>query len=274
MRYHGGKWRIARWVIGHFPLHDLYVEPFAGAASILMRKPRSRGEIINDLDSEVVNLFRVLRDRVTAAELERLIRLTPFARDEFNAAYEPTEDDPVERARRTVVRSFMGHGSGSHGKHYRHRTGFRAYSQRSYEYDWVNWPDVVPAITARLAGVVVENRPAVRVIERYDGPDTLHYVDPPYVHKTRERVGVYRHEMTDDDHRELAAVLRSADGMVVLSGYPGALYDELYGDWLRAERSALADCASPRTECVWLNPAAAARRPHLGLFGWLTPSSV
>jgi len=112
LRYHDGKWRLAPWVVSHFPEHRIYTEAFGGAASVLMQKPKVYAEVYNDLDSEVVNVFRVLRDRSTAAELERLIRLTPFSKDEFREAYEPAAD-PVEQARRTVVKSFMGFGSGA-----------------------------------------------------------------------------------------------------------------------------------------------------------------
>lgn len=109
LRWHGGKWRVAPWIIEHFPKHAVYVEPFGGAGSVLIRKPRVSSEVYNDLDGEVVNLFRVLRDRKKAAELERLLRLTPFAREEMEAAYGPAPKTEMERARRLVVRSFMGH---------------------------------------------------------------------------------------------------------------------------------------------------------------------
>lgn len=260
---------MAQWIIRHLPAHEVYVEPYCGAASILMQKARSRTEVINDIDSEVVNVFRVLRNRASARELERLLRLTPFARDEFNASYEPCED-PIERARRTVVRSFMGHGAGSVSKHYRHRTGFRSGSQRANtaaEMDWTRWPDAVAAMTARLAGVLIENRPAVRVIRRYDSASTLFYVDPPYVHATRSRCDQYKHEMSDDEHRELAAELHEVEGMVVLSGYQCDLYEELYGTWRRREVDALADGAAPRVECLWLNPATSRFGAQIELFG-------
>lgn len=257
LRYHGGKWRLAPWIIQHFPPHRVYVEPFGGAASVLMRKPRSYAEVYNDLDGEIVNLFRVLRsDR--ADELVRLLRLTPVARAEFVLSYEP-DDDPVEQARRTVVRSFMGFGSNAHKR----ATGFRSNSNRSYTtpaHDWRNYPDAMGAMIERLRGVTIECRDAREVIEQHDSPETLYYVDPPYPSGTRDRGPDYAHEMTDDDHRALAHVLRSVQGMVVLSGYACDLYDvELYPDWHRVEKAALADGARKRTEVLWLNEAAASR---------------
>lgn len=95
LRYHGGKWRLAPWIIQHFPPHRTYVEPYGGAASVLMRKPRSYAEVYNDLDGEVCSLFRVLREPASAVELRRLVALTPFARDEFALSYVPSPD-PIE----------------------------------------------------------------------------------------------------------------------------------------------------------------------------------
>src|SRR5690606_38406754 len=110
VRYHGGKWTLAPWLISHFPQHRIYVEPFCGGASVLMRKPRVYSECINDLNGEMVNLFRVLRDESQALRLQRALYFTPFARDEFFEAYQ-SATDPVETARRTIVKAFMGFGS-------------------------------------------------------------------------------------------------------------------------------------------------------------------
>ena len=264
LRYHGGKWVLAPWIIQHFSPHRTYVEPFGGAASVLLRKEQSYAEVYSDLDGEVVNLFRVLRDRVVALELERLLRLTPFARDEFTGAYEPTEE-PVESARRLLIRSFMGFGSdGCQAK----ATGFRANSNRSGTtpaHDWANWPDVIAGICDRLQGVVIENRPAAEIIAQHDTPETLHYIDPPYLHSTRESAKRYRHEMTDDEHIELSRILHSVTGMVVLSGYHSELYDQEYRTWDRVECSALADGARPRTEVLWLNHKAMEGQPNIKL---------
>lgn len=270
LRYHGGKYRLAPWVIGFFPPHRVYVEPFGGAASVLMRKPRSYAEVYNDLDAEVVNVFRVLREEASATELTRLLVLTPFSRDEFEEAY-TRADDPIEQARRTIVKSFMGFGSGAihdtreNGMRTRASTskastGYRSNCTRSGTtpaHDWSGYPAQIALFCKRMRGVVIENRGATKVCEQHDTPETLHYVDPPYPMSTRGDTGKdYRHEMTDDDHRALAAALHNVAGMVVLSGYPCALYDdELYRDWARHERPHLADGARPRTEVVWLNPA-------------------
>lgn len=270
LRWHGGKWRLAPWIISHFPRHRTYVEPYGGAASVLMRKPSTYAEVYNDLDHEVVDLFRVLRNPDHAARLQDLLRLTPFARHEFREAYEYS-DDVVERCRRLIIRSFMGFGSNAHASAEKgHRsTGFRASSSRSGTtpaHDWANYPDAMQLMIARLSRVVIESRPAIEVMAHHDRVDTLHYVDPPYVHATRAQGNkydlgwrMYRYEMTDRDHMELLDFLRECEGMVVLSGYPSPLYDEQLGDWLRIECAAMADGARARTEVLWINPSCAAR---------------
>lgn len=265
LRYYGGKWRIAPWVVGHFPKHRVYVEPFGGAASVLMRKPRSYAEVYNDLDSAVVNLFQVLRDSVQAEELERQIRLTPFARDEFLGAYEES-DNPIEQARRMVVRSFMAHGSS--GACRNSRSGFRGDCNRpggTPAHDWQTWPDCIAQITQRLAGVVIENRDYADVINRYAAPDTLIYVEPPYMARTRGSFGVYRHELTDTQHAEMAALLQATDAMVIMSGYSSGEYAEWFTDWQCVTMQSHTDARIKRTECLWLNPAAQAELPQLSL---------
>lgn len=251
LRWHGGKWLLAPWIISQFPAHKVYVEPFGGAASVLLRKPRSYAEIYNDLDDEVVNLFRVLRsDR--AADLIDALKLTPFAASEFAAAYEASDCD-FERARRVVIRSFQGFGS--NGVH--QKTGFRSNSNRSGTTparDWVNYPDALAVIVERLRGVCVLSRDAKEVMAAHDAPTTLHYVDPPYVMATRaDQNDDYAHELTDSDHAELLRFLCTLKGRVVLSGYPHASYDDALPGWRRVQRTALADGAKKRTEVLWMN---------------------
>jgi DNA adenine methylase len=272
LRYHGGKWMLAPWILGFFPDHRVYTEAFGGAASLLMRKPRARlVEVYNDLDAEVVGLFSVLRDPEQAARLAVLVQRTPYAREEFALSYEPS-DDPVEQARRTMVRAFQGFGSDSASGA---KSGFRANGNRQSSHpakDWTNLPPMIAAFCERLAGVVIENRPALEVIEQQDSPETLHYCDPPYVHETRSAAVVrsgkgYRFEMDTREHEALAAALHRCRGMVVLSGYDSPLYTKLYAGWERHARRALADGALERTEVLWLNPAcSSAVRARGGLF--------
>jgi DNA adenine methylase len=253
LRYHGGKWVLAPWIISFFPPHRVYVEPFGGAGSVLIRKPRSYAEIWNDLDGEVVNLFRVLRSDKAKALINSL-KLTPFARDELTLSYANTGDE-IERARRLCFRSFAGRSSNSHSK----RSSFRGNSNQSGTspaQDWVNYPDALAIVVERLSGVVIENRDAQKVMAAHDASETLHYVDPPYVFSTRDAGRDYSHEMSDGDHDDLLVFLRGLRGMVVLSGYPNEIYDAALSDWRRVSRLALADGARERTEVLWLNPAA------------------
>lgn len=251
LRYHGGKWLLAPWIISYFPAHRIYVEPFGGAASVLLRKPRSFSEVYNEVDAEVTNLFRVARDNGPA--LREALRLTPFSRAEFERSYEPAEH-PIEQARRTIARSYMGFGSdGCCGQY---RTGFRARrsTQRATAHDWATIPEHLDAIIDRLRGVCIESRPAQIVIPCFDTPETLFYCDPPYPHSVRGRVRGFRHEMTDAEHSALAALLKACRGMVIVSGYENELYAELFRGWRTARRRALADGARERHEVLWISP--------------------
>jgi DNA adenine methylase len=275
---------LAPWIISHFPPHRVYVEPFGGAASVLLRKTRAHAEVFNDLDQGLVTLFRCLQDPEKSARLIELLRLTPFARDEFMLSKQMV-DDPVERSRRMIIRAFMGFGSNAaneKGYHFRGvvrvHTGFRNDSNRSGTtpaHGWANYPEALAAIVTRFAGVVVENRDAAKVMEQFDKSDALHYVDPPYLPSTRAMVKkkgqhsmlAYAHELDRGGHDGLLTFLRSLKGMVVLSGYPSEEYDRALFDWRRVETAAYADGAKPRTEVLWINPAcvAALDRQHAGI---------
>lgn len=185
LRYHGGKFRLAPWILLFFPPHQAYVEPFCGAASLLLLKPRVPAECLNDRDDRIVSFFRVLRDPATAAELRRRAELTPFARAELEWSFGAATDD-VDAAHRLVVRSFMGHGSDSVCR--TTRTGFRSRltdGRALPSAEWRTWPESIDDFRDRLAGVLLESDDALPVIRRMDAPATLIYCDPPYVHSRR-----------------------------------------------------------------------------------------
>lgn len=262
MRYHGGKWRLADWIMSFFPEHHTYVEPFGGAASVLMRKPRSQAEVYNDLDDEVVNVFRVLRDPEQSDRLAKLCALTPYARSEFMTASEVAAD-PVEKARRTIFRAAAGFGSAGATKG---RTGFRSYSAADRSVtpamDWSSFPDAIPAFCERLRGVIIESGDALDVIDRHDAPGTLFFVDPPYMFESRVITGgkYYRHEMDDSQHLTLLEKIKQVKGFVVLSGYMTETYNEALATWPRFSRDARISGhrgTATRTECVWINPKCA-----------------
>jgi DNA adenine methylase len=266
LRYHGGKFLLAKWIISHFPAHRSYVEAFGGGGSVLMQKSRSAAEIYNDQWDTVVNVFRVLRDPQLADRLTQQLLLTPFSRTEFNVTGDvdnETVQDPVEKARRLILRSFAGFGSASTNA--KRSTGFRANNRSNgtnCAKDWANYPSHIQSFVERLQGVVIENRDYREVIAQQDSTETLFYIDPPYVHITRNIKrgnASYAHEFTDQDHVDMAAVCQEVQGMVIISGYDCGLYRELFGKWYKVQRSAMADGASPRIECLWLNENAARR---------------
>ncbi|ADC73232.1 D12 class N6 adenine-specific DNA methyltransferase (plasmid) [Thioalkalivibrio sp. K90mix] len=272
MRYYGAKWRLAPWVLEHFPPHRIYVEPFGGAAGVLLQKSQAELDVYNDLDDEVVNVFRVLRDPEEGDALRRACHLTPYSRAEFECSFE-TVDDPVERARRTLFRAWSSHGST--GATRTGRSGFRGDSGHpgtNPAHQWARLAEVLPAFIERMKGVLVENRDGLDVMRLYDAPDTLHYLDPPYLPGTLHYDGgrYYRHNLSEPDHERLLEVARSMEGRVVISGYPNPLYDALLSDWTRVTRSVAAAGASgsdARTECLWLNPAVIRSGRQPSLFG-------
>ena len=249
VRYHGGKVRLAERIAGLFPPHDCYVEPYGGGAAVLLAKPRARLEVYNDLDGDMVTLFRVLRDQPEA--LAAAIALTPFARADHKASYQETDND-LERARRVLIRSHFGHGSA--GIH--RATGFRARGMRAGTlpvHGWMSLPETIRHAAERMRGVVIEQRPAIDVMLANDGGGVIHYVDPPYLPETRDKGRDYRHEMTRDDHVGLLDCVRDLRGHVVLSGYASSLYDQALHSWRRIEIKTMADRAAERIEVIWCN---------------------
>lgn len=259
---------LAPWIIRHFPWHECYVEPFGGSASVLLCKPRSWLEVYNDRDHQVVNYFHMLRDRFE--ELIRAIELTPYARAEWELSLIDDVEDPVERARRFYIRGFMSIA----GPTAQWRTGWRrqkAVSKENGKKKMTPAPitmmktDHLYVIADRLRGVQIECDTALAVIERYDSPETLFYLDPPYVAATRHRwkKHAYAYEMDNDQHRRLADVAWKIKGMVLISGYDCALYDELYGDWCRVEKVARVNSPHTRVESLWISPRALAGKAPL-----------
>lgn len=262
LRYHGGKFAAANWLLGMLPAHRVYVEPFGGAAGLLLRKPISEVEVYNDRDDEIVGFFEVLRDREKRAALCEALALTPYARREFERAYTAAPvADPVERARRVVIRAQMGFGSAGATKG---RTGWRTYcGVKNPHIEWRNAPDAIRAAGERFERVIIECRDAFELIAAHDAADVLHFVDPPYVPDTRctrASSQTYRHELDAEQHGRLVELLLSVEGAVLLCGYPTEIYAPLErAGWRREERQARASGRRGgvmRTEAVWLNPRA------------------
>lgn len=256
VKWHGGKYYLCRRIIELFPPHETYVEPFGGAASVLLNKDPCPVEVYNDLDERVTRLFLVLREH--GEEFRRVLSLTPYSEVEFRSAEEPTAN-LIEQARRDFVRWRMS--LGGRGDSF----SFTLHRVRRGMADVVSGylsmiDEQLPLIIARLRSVEVLCRPALDVIKAWDGRRTLFYCDPPYVHETRHKGSrdVYGVEMSEEDHRTLALTLKACQGKVILSGYPSPLYEELYADWETVRFDIANHAAGGRTkerkqEVLWLN---------------------
>ena len=255
LRYPGSKWRLARWIAANLPKHTTYLEPYFGSGAVFFTKAPSHVETINDLDGQVVSLFRVIRER--AGDLANLVEATPWSRDEYYLSYELTGQD-LEDARRFLVRCWQAFGAKTSD-----RTGWRNDVQgrqgTSCARVWKRLPDRILAVAERLRDAQIENRPALEIIERHRQPGVLIYADPPYVLGTRKGKRQYKHEMTDQDHLALLEVLTLHPGPVVLSGYTNPLYDERLAGWGRKTSRAAAERGRIRQEVLWLNPVAMAQ---------------
>ncbi|MBF2085170.1 DNA adenine methylase [Thermoleptolyngbya sp. C42_A2020_037] len=256
--WYGGKFNHLNWLLPLLPQATHYCEPFAGSAAVLLNREPSPVETYNDIDGEVVNFFRVLRDQ--QEDLIRAIGLTPFSREELRIAVEEPIDNlsELERARRFFVRARQvrtGLAQTASAGRWAHckltsRAGMAGAVSR-----WLGSVEGLSEIVQRLLRVQIENATAIEVIQRYDSEETLFYCDPPYPHDSRGDIHAYGYEMTDNDHRELAEVLTNLKGKVALSGYRCELLDKLYKDWNCIE-SPSKQCLSvkqPRTEILWTN---------------------
>ena len=253
LRYPGSKQRIASWIINQMPKHHSYLEPYCGGINVLMNKEPSRIETINDLDDDVINLFRVIQDSGTREELIRKVVLTPYARAAYDNAFPEKSDDlpVVERAKNFLIRSGMGYGFRLCEKTGWKRDVYAREAAYAVRY-WNDMPEVITAVAQRLKMVQIEHRPAVDLIQAYNHENVLIYADPPYVLSTRSRK-MYQHEMSDQDHIELLELLLLHTGPVMLSGYDNEIYNTYLSDWRKISIPARAERSLPRTEYLWMN---------------------
>ena len=255
-RYPGSKWGLADWIISHFPAgyeKMVYLEPFAGSAAVFFNKRPGAVETINDLDSDIVNLFRVLREQPD--ELKRALDLTPYSREEYNRSFETT-DDPLEKARRFVVRTTQAIGAKLDGK-----CGWRNHKQMKIGGTACKWGGITETLdeaTKRLRGdtthlVQIEHMDALQLIARYDNPDVLMYLDPPYVRSTRKSGRLYRHEMNDAGQTEMLKLIAKSRAKIILSGYPSQLYDDHLPGWITDTTTTHTTSSELVTEKIWMN---------------------
>ncbi|MEH2403788.1 DNA adenine methylase [Nostoc sp.] len=258
--WYGGKFSHLDWLLPLLPDAQHYCEPFGGSAAVLLNRHPSPLETYNDLDGELVNFFRVLREQKES--LIEAIGLTPFSREEFEIAIsEPTQNlSDIERARRFFIRARQvrtglaqkaSSGRWAHCK-LTSRAGMAGAVSR-----WLGSVEDLPGIVQRLLRVQIEHDSAIKVIQRYDSEETLFYCDPPYPHASRGDRQAYAYEMTDEQHRELSDVLHNIRGKVAISSYQCSLMEELYSDWkcIQASTKACHSTKGLRTESLWVNYA-------------------
>ena len=256
--WYGGKFSHLDFILPHLPEDARhFCDVFGGSAAVLINRPPAEIETYNDIDSELVNFFETLRNQ--GGKLIKAISLTPFSREELiQACRAEPHLSRLERARRFYVRARQtrtGLAQTSSQGRWAHclltsRAGMAGAVSR-----WLGAIDGLPEIVQRLQRVQIENAPALEVMKRYDSPDTLFYLDPPYVHDSRGDSSAYAYEMTDAEHTELAAVLHAIAGQAVISGYRTKLYDRLFHDWHRVD-APVKICNSTkgrRQESLWLN---------------------
>jgi len=258
--WYGGKYSHLDWLLPLLLDTQHYCEPFGGSAAVLLNKTPSNVETYNDIDGEVVNFFKVLRNQKT--ELLYAIGMTPFSRKEFQIAIQSNGNGhrltDLERARRFFIRARQVRTglaqTASNGRWANCLSTSRAGMAGAVS-RWLGSVEGLEYIASRLLRVQIENDDALAVIKRYDSSDTLFYCDPPYPHESRGDKNAYKFEMKDFEHIHLANLLRNVKGKVAISGYRCELYDELYKDWnihIAPTKKALS-IKSERTEILWTN---------------------
>jgi DNA adenine methylase len=247
LNYPGSKWSMADIIINQMPEHETYVEPFFGSGAIFFNKGKSKVETINDMDSRIVNFFEVCRDHPN--QLVDKIMMTPHSRQEYYNSYK-VSDDPIEDARRLMVRCWQAIGAKTSDK-----TGWRSIINSNgpdTANEWATVWERIEEVAYRLKGVQIENQDALKLLDRYNRPDVLAYVDPPYLLETRSK-RLYQHEYTIEDHRQLLELLSAFKGNVILSGYQSKLYDDMLPSWNKFSFDATAESGAKRTEVIWMN---------------------
>lgn len=254
LKYPGSKWNIARQLINMIPPHHSYVEPFFGSGAVLFNKPVSDIETVNDLDSDVTNLFRCIQ--IDSERLARLVMTTPFSREEYDKQFEVPEGaiciDSFERAVGFLIKCWQGHGFRTNG----YKVGWKndvVGRERAYAlWNWYRLPEWIIDIAERIRMVQIENRPALEVIKRFNHDGVFMYIDPPYLLGTRAGKQ-YKHEMTDADHEEMLKDLLQSKAKIMISGYESDMYSDYLKDWNKKAFNSCAEHGKPRTEVVWMN---------------------
>ncbi len=250
MKYPGSKWSLAGWIISHFPKHHSYLEPFFGSGAVLFNKPRSNIETVNDLDGNVVNLFRWIRK--DPERLAREIYFTPYSRQIYEDAFAADPEDSFERAVTFYIRLNMGHGFRTNGEKVGWKNDVQGRERAYAAQDWCNLPKKILQAAERLRGVQIENRPAEDIIEQYDHEKVFQYWDPPYLLGTRHGKQ-YKCEMSDSQHESLLNKALKSRAKIMISGYDSDLYNDMLKGWYRCEAVAYSQVCSKKKEVIWMN---------------------
>lgn len=250
LKYPGAKNRLAPWIVSHIPSHKVYCEPFLGSAAVFLNKEPAYNEILNDLDNDIYNFFKVVREQ--SEELCRLIEATPYSRTEYTTVYVESEEEAlsIERARRFAVKCWQGFGCGNKYKN-GYRRGIGAASPNPAK-AWAKLPETIQLAAERLKNAQIEHKDALELITDLYGKDTFIYIDPPYLQDTRKSY-LYNHEMTDEQHAELLQIVKESDCKIMISAYENELYDNVLADWKKEHKSTTAECSRRRVETLYMN---------------------
>lgn len=252
LKYPGSKWRIAPWIIKRIPEHHSYVEPYFGSGAVLLNKVPSQIETVNDLDHDVVNLFRCIKE--DSERLSRLVKLTPYSRKEYDDSFGQIPEDKFDQAVRFLVQCWQGHGFRQNGRKVGWKNDVQGREEMYACKNWYRLPGWIINIVDRLRQVQIENRPAIEIIKRFRYPNVFIYADPPYLLEARSGKQ-YKHEMTKEDHIELLEILFQHPGPVMVSGYDNDLYSEMLRGWSKDSTGGEAEYYGKRKqeETIWMN---------------------
>lgn len=252
LKYPGSKWNIAGHLVELIPPHHSYVEPYFGSGAVLFNKPPSDIETVNEMDGEVVNLFRCIQQ--DSERLARMVMTTPYSREVYDNQF-TTDNSYASRYQRAagfLVRMWQGNGFRANG----YKVGWKndvVGRERAYAlWNWYRLPEWIIDIAERLRKVQIENRPALEVIKRFDYPNVFMYIDPPYLLSIRTGKQ-YKHEMSDADHEELLHAILQSMAKIMISGYESDMYNDYLKGWHKEKFASCAEYGKPRTEVVWMN---------------------
>ena len=253
LKYPGSKWNIAPKLTDFIPPHHSYVEPFFGSGALFFCKKPSNMETINDLNSDVTNLFQCIRD--DAERLARLLVTIPFSREVYDKQFDKnvSYENNYERAAGMLIRCWQSFGYRANNEKVGWKNDVQGRERMYALWNWYRLPEWIIDICERLRTVQIENRPATELITRFNYDNVFQYLDPPYMFGTRRGATQYTHEMADKEHEELLKLVRKSKAMIMISGYESELYNDMLHDWNKISFKSCAEKGSPRTEILWMN---------------------